>query len=115
MRAFSLLTLLLPLVAANAHHQCDCWTWSAGGTWVQNAELTHYICTEYRGQATYDDNSKRCVAGDDYELDGQSWENDCINFGTKKGYYPIKANGWPDYNKEIMTVGAAVGSCPNRG
>ncbi|KAG6112077.1 hypothetical protein E4U13_004432 [Claviceps humidiphila] len=115
MRAFSLLTLLLPFVAANDHNQCDCWTWSAGGAWTQNAELTHYACTNYRGQALYDENSKRCKTIDGNVIDGQDWEDACIRYGVHKGYFPMKANGWPDYNKEMMTVGAAVGSCPNRG
>ncbi|KAG6193213.1 hypothetical protein E4U10_003834 [Claviceps purpurea] len=115
MRAVSLLTLLLPFVAANTHHQCDCWTWSAGGNWIQNAELTHFICLQWPSHTYFDDKSQRCKTVDGYVLDGETWENDCIYFGVQKGYYPIGTDGRPDTSKKMLTVGAATGSCPNRG
>ncbi|KAG5989069.1 hypothetical protein E4U52_005936 [Claviceps spartinae] len=114
MRAFSLLTLLLPFVAANTHRRCDCWTWSAGGNWMQNPDLTHYICLQYPEHTYFDNNSKRCMTQDGYVLDGDIWESDCKYYGEGKGYYPFKSDGSPDKNHAPITVGAAVGHCPNR-
>ncbi|KAG6276617.1 hypothetical protein E4U48_001549, partial [Claviceps purpurea] len=56
-----------------------------------------------------------CKTVDGYVLDGETWENDCIYFGVQKGYYPIGTDGRPDTSKKMLTVGAATGSCPNRG
>ncbi|KAG6296255.1 hypothetical protein E4U09_001837 [Claviceps aff. purpurea] len=114
MRAFSLLTLLLPFVAANTHHQCDCLTWSAGGDWIQNADLTHYVCLQWSIHTYFDDKSNRCKTVEGSVFDGKLWEENCIDFGTKRGYYPVRTDGTIDTSKK-MTVGAATGSCPNRG
>ncbi|KAG6087387.1 hypothetical protein E4U30_007417 [Claviceps sp. LM220 group G6] len=114
MRAFSLLTLLLPFVAANTHGQCDCWTWSTGGKWLQNDVLTRYICLQFPDHKIYDDSSKRCKAQDGYVLDGDTWETDCKYYGVETGFYPFTPNGQIDTNHEKLFVGAAVGSCPNR-
>ncbi|KAG6027157.1 hypothetical protein E4U40_001686 [Claviceps sp. LM458 group G5] len=114
MRAFSLLTLLLPYVAANTHRQCDCWTWSSGGSWIQNADLTHYICLKYPDHTYYDTKSQRCKTDDGYVIDGQIWEDDCKSYGEKQGYSPFTTDGRLDTNHALIKVGAAVGSCPNR-
>ncbi|KAG6235175.1 hypothetical protein E4U25_005159 [Claviceps purpurea] len=114
MRSFSLLALLLPFVAANTHQQCDCWTWSAGGDWIQNADLTHYICLQWPIHTYFDDKSNRCKTVKGSVFYGGLWEENCIEYGTKQGYYPVRTDGTIDTSKK-MTVGAATGSCPNRG
>ncbi|KAG6323908.1 hypothetical protein E4U22_004904 [Claviceps purpurea] len=112
MRAFSLLTLLLPLVAAKSHTQCDCMSWNSGESWIHNAELTRYVCFEhYLGDATYDDNSKVCKMMDGKSVGGQDWEDSCKELGINQGYYPFGTDGKPDFNKKIMHIGAASGSC----
>ncbi|KAG5950398.1 hypothetical protein E4U58_001670 [Claviceps cyperi] len=115
MRTFSLLTLLLPFVAANQHKHCYCQTWTAAGGWISNAGLTHYICYYNSNGAYYDDKTQRCEADKDYTIDGDEWENACKKYGVENGYYPFNAAGQPDTSKPLIKVGAAVGSCPNRG
>ncbi|KAG5952207.1 hypothetical protein E4U58_000891 [Claviceps cyperi] len=114
MRAFSLLTLLLPFVAANLHHQCACRTWTAGGSWIQNDDLTHYICYS-TDNAHYDDKTHRCQTENGYMFSGQTWEDTCRRYGVDYGYFPFNGGSSPDLNQVPIKVGAAVGSCPDRG
>ncbi|KAG5913149.1 hypothetical protein E4U61_007295 [Claviceps capensis] len=113
MRAFSLLTVLLPFVVARGHPQCDCMSWKSGESWIHNAELTRYVCFQYYpGDAQYDDESKVCKTTDSSKsIDGQGWEDNCKNAGIDKGYYPFGTDGKPDFSQKIMYVGAASGAC----
>ncbi|KAG5960308.1 hypothetical protein E4U58_004702 [Claviceps cyperi] len=115
MRAFSLLTLLLPFVAANQHKHCYCRTWTAEGGWISNNDLSHYICY-YTNHAHWDPSLNRCQADDDYYLEGQPWEDACKNYGVQEGYYPFDGGDDedPDITHPLIRVGAAVGSCPDR-
>ncbi|KAG6231323.1 hypothetical protein E4U25_007004 [Claviceps purpurea] len=105
MHALSLLALLLPLVAANTHKQCGCRTYTADHGWETNTDLAHW--------AIWDDYAQRCAARedtDDYLIDGQIWENQCIYYGTQAGYYPLNALGYPTSSKALK-VDIALGQC----
>ncbi|KAG6046865.1 hypothetical protein E4U17_007710 [Claviceps sp. LM77 group G4] len=112
MRAFSLLTFLLPFVAAKDHKQCNCMSWTKETGWIHNEGLTHYVCFEkYPVNAHYDDKSKLCVASDGYVIDGETWENDCKDSGITDGYYPFGTDDKPNFSEKIMKIGAATGDC----
>ncbi|KAG6099859.1 hypothetical protein E4U14_007185 [Claviceps sp. LM454 group G7] len=119
MYALSLLALLLPLAAANDHLKCDCMSWSEGQNWIHNAQLTHYVCsTYYKDNAVYDAHGGRCIAEPGYKISGQPWEDLCKSAGAD-GFYPIVVDQYGsetvDKSKKPLTIGAAAGSCPDRG
>ncbi|KAG6084812.1 hypothetical protein E4U30_004480 [Claviceps sp. LM220 group G6] len=118
MHAISILALLLPLVAAHSHKQCDCMTWSDGQDWGHNAILTHFVCVEdYNHRAVYDDATKRCVVTGDNRIDGDEWESLCRRYGVVEGFAPIGPKNepvFPKYPAPPLRVGAAAGSCPDR-
>ncbi|CCE29513.1 uncharacterized protein CPUR_03206 [Claviceps purpurea 20.1] len=115
MRAFSLLTLLLPFVAAKLHKKCNCMSWDKGGSWVHNEVLSHYVCYEvYPSVAHWDDNAKVCVGNGGFDgewIDGETWENDCKQSGIQDGYYPFGTDGMPDESQKLIHVDAVSGSC----
>ncbi|KAG6117391.1 hypothetical protein E4U13_001128 [Claviceps humidiphila] len=114
MRAYSLLAVLLPLVSANAHAQCDCQTWSEGGQWGYNRDLTHWICYHVlTNTASFMDNYGRCVATQSL-IDGQGWEDLCVKYGTQEGYRAFDNKGNPIESGPLLKVGAATGHCPDR-
>ncbi|KAG6272198.1 hypothetical protein E4U48_003242 [Claviceps purpurea] len=116
MHALSLLALLLPLVAANTHKQCGCRTYTADHGWETNTDLAHWVCNKFfRPTALWDRTAQRCAARedtDDYLIDGQIWENQCIYYGTQAGYYPLNALGYPTSSKALK-VDIALGQCFN--
>ncbi|KAG6025616.1 hypothetical protein E4U40_002592 [Claviceps sp. LM458 group G5] len=110
MHALSLLALLLPLVKARLHDECDCMTWRPQTEWHHNELMTEYICTQnYKGAAQYDTVTKRCVVNPGWQLDGDMWEEDC-KAAASHGYFPIK-NGKPDLWWAPITDTDAKGSC----
>ncbi|KAG6074991.1 hypothetical protein E4U30_006852 [Claviceps sp. LM220 group G6] len=118
MHTLSLLAVLLPLVsplvAANVHAQCDCQTWTEGGQWGYNRDLTRWLCYHlYTNIATWSEQYGRCIATS-LMIDGQTWEDKCIEFGTQQGYYHFDDKGVPITNVPAIKVGAAVGHCPDR-
>ncbi|KAG6116252.1 hypothetical protein E4U13_002008 [Claviceps humidiphila] len=116
MRAYSLLALLLPLVAANEHRQCYCQTWNSDQEgWIHNEDLTHFVCAkDYYDIAKYDDGKGRCITKPHQRIDGAMWENDCRRIGEVNGYLPFTALGDADNSAPVKKVIHAVGACPNR-
>ncbi|KAG5932027.1 hypothetical protein E4U60_005536 [Claviceps pazoutovae] len=109
-----LLALLLPLVTANDHRQCDCWSWSTGGRWGYNTVLTQWVCHQYfRGVAVYDDGIGRCLARGKKKIEGQDWDT-CCKIAGYNGYFPLTPLGKANLTALPITVQVAVGHCPNR-
>ncbi|KAG6030696.1 hypothetical protein E4U40_007687 [Claviceps sp. LM458 group G5] len=83
-------------------------SWSTGEDWIHNAGLTQAVCDSsfYKNKAKFNPKTKltnRCEGLTNFWIDGQTWEDQCITSG--KGY---------DVHGAHLTVGAAVGSCPDR-
>ncbi|KAG6099861.1 hypothetical protein E4U14_007187 [Claviceps sp. LM454 group G7] len=113
MHALSLLALLLPLVAANRHKQCDCMSWKSGEDWTHNEMLSYFVCwNDFKGQAKFNFNTKRCEALPGQWIDGDTWEGHCKSAGL--GYFPVSMDGIMDVSGMPLHVDAAAGSCPNR-
>ncbi|KAG6116908.1 hypothetical protein E4U14_008282 [Claviceps sp. LM454 group G7] len=112
MHALSLLAVLLPLVAADMHKQCDCWSFDTD-KWEYNTGLTNYVCdTYYGGQnhlAVYDDGLGRCLSRDK-KIDGDEWETLCKISG-QNGYYPITPQGLIDLSGTKQYRNAVYGHC----
>ncbi|KAG5951913.1 hypothetical protein E4U58_001021 [Claviceps cyperi] len=114
MHALSLLALLLPLVAARKHKQCDCMSWSPGGQWIHNADLTHWVCNVYYQEVNYDSkfdaSTGRCQTDGKWKIDGDDWENQCKSEGST-GYFLLDNEGGIIDSSKLHTVGAAAGHC----
>ncbi|KAG6020994.1 hypothetical protein E4U19_002110 [Claviceps sp. Clav32 group G5] len=113
MHALSLLALLLPFVVAKKHDQCDCMSWTKETGWIHNKDLSHWVCKVHYAAADYgsrfDVDTGRCVADGDWKIDGQDWENACIDEGHS-GYFILDDQGY-NVNLTLYKVGAATGDC----
>ncbi|KAG6300214.1 hypothetical protein E4U09_007267 [Claviceps aff. purpurea] len=103
MHALSLLALLLPLVAADGFSQCNCQTASDDGLWTYDPVLTHW--------ASFDANVGGCVAPN-ANIDGDTWQQLCINAGVSNGYYAFDSKGAPIKSVPAIKVAHAAGKCP---
>ncbi|KAG5931818.1 hypothetical protein E4U60_005748 [Claviceps pazoutovae] len=112
MHALSLLALLLPLVAADSFSQCDCKTASDDGKWTSDPALTHWVCyNSYANTANFDANVGGCVSTQ-ANIDGDTWQQSCIDAGVSSGYYAFGSDGKPITNVPAMKVAHAAGQCP---
>ncbi|KAG5914689.1 hypothetical protein E4U61_005442 [Claviceps capensis] len=110
MYALSLLALLLPLVAADTHKRCNCLSWSKGGYWDINEQLSYFVCSQdYKGVAKFDIDNDLCEGLNGYQFDGDTWEGHCKAAGM--GYFPITSEGNMDIRGYPIRVDAALGSC----
>ncbi|KAG6161075.1 hypothetical protein E4U22_002229 [Claviceps purpurea] len=114
MHALSLLALLLPLVAAAKHDQCDCMSWYQGGKWDHNRYLTKWICkyTDAYGpdKTRFDEHSGQCVGINGFQINGAEWEGNCKRVGVQ-GYYPIGMDGIIDISGGLKKIDEATGNC----
>ncbi|KAG5957811.1 hypothetical protein E4U58_005642 [Claviceps cyperi] len=111
MHALSLVALLLPLVAANKHKECDCWSWDTN-KWEYNTVLTNYVCNMYYSDnniAVYDDGLGRCLSRTG-QIDGDQWEGLCKTAGGN-GYHSITNTGLIDLNSPLQYRNAVFGHC----
>ncbi|KAG5942446.1 hypothetical protein E4U60_007299 [Claviceps pazoutovae] len=110
MYALSLLALLLPLVAADTHNWCTCLSWSKGGDWGVNQQLSYFVCSQdYKGVAKFNIHNHLCEGLNGYQFDGDTWEGHCKAAGM--GYFPITSDGNMDIRGYPLRVDAALGSC----
>ncbi|KAG6312804.1 hypothetical protein E4U44_003041 [Claviceps purpurea] len=110
MYALSLLALLLPLVAADTHNWCACKSWTKGGDWSVNQQLSYFVCVvDYKGVAKFNPHNHLCERLDGFQFDGDTWEGHCKAAGM--GYFPIKPDGTMDISGYPLRVDAALGSC----
>ncbi|KAG6117020.1 hypothetical protein E4U13_001424 [Claviceps humidiphila] len=98
------ITAIFPIFltsTAALDRSCACNSLTPGSPWTYNWELTKYTCKHnYAAGANYDSGSGRCVPTRDY-MDFDQFQNNCIQAGTKDGFYRYNADETVDTSVKL--------------
>ncbi|KAG6032238.1 hypothetical protein E4U41_007278 [Claviceps citrina] len=103
-------SLLLPILFLPG---CACHSYTDAEGWHYDWELTKWTCLhDLKDTANYDSGSGRCIANPHARIDGQRFQDDCIQRGVKDGYRRYNDDGTVDYRGYPLKVGGAYSICP---